>query len=99
MKDDTLTSADELGLAVANFAREALRLLHESRIPPEQRPPEFDERLIDAAELAYLLGCSKKAVYRKVKEEIIPAIRVGGRLTRFRFSDVERALRNGGGAR
>lgn len=63
-------------------------------VSPEIMRAHDREPLIDARKLASLIGWSEATVYRKAKSGEIPCVRIGRRSTRFRYSDVERVLRD-----
>lgn len=58
------------------------------------RPVNPDrERWLRAAEAASYLGLSVEALYLAVRRGEVPACRLGRRRLRFRFADLERALK------
>ena len=72
------------------------QLVARVRAPPvvsAMMKPQDKEPLIDAHQLATLVGWSEATVYRKAKLGEIPSVLIGPRSRRFRFSDVERVLR------
>jgi len=52
-----------------------------------------DERLLSAKDLAEILGCSQRSIWRLCSSGRLPSpVRLGPRLVRWRAKDVERWL-------
>ena len=50
------------------------------------------ERLLSISELCDLIGARRQTIYKWVHEKRIPFLKPGGKLVRFRASDIERWL-------
>jgi excisionase family DNA binding protein len=51
------------------------------------------QQLLTGGDVARVLGVSRKTVYRLVESRDLPAVRVGGKLLRFRSGDVARYIK------
>jgi excisionase family DNA binding protein len=50
------------------------------------------DKLLNATQVAQLLGCSRASVFEWAAQGVIPSVRVGGRLVRFEPQEISRWL-------